>query len=181
MPNGVAFPSVGGSSLTDPALTLAVRPGPHPARRQVAMTSCERLADARFRTAQALAGAAPGLSQDHFECPCLVLAFTASRAGLVVTVPEPVAAAARAAEVDLLSVAGSAADRPRRTAARELPPGADPPGADQRRVQPRPWPRRVNHQDLVMTAHPPGGEARSRKARTATRVRPAILEDPSPR
>jgi GH15 family glucan-1,4-alpha-glucosidase len=65
--------------------------------------------------------------------------------------------------------------------ARELPPGADPPGADQRRVQPRPWPRRVNHQDLVMTAHPPGGEARSRKARTATRVRPAILEDPSPR
>jgi pentatricopeptide repeat protein len=60
-------------------------------------------------------------------------------------------------------------------------PQADPPGADQRRVQPRPWPRRVNHQDLVMTAHLPGGEARSRKARTATRVRPAILEDPSPR
>ena len=39
-------------------------------------------------------------------------------------------------------------------------PGADPPGADQRRVQPRPCPRRVNHQDLVMTAHLPGGEAR---------------------
>jgi hypothetical protein len=70
---------------------------------------------------------------------------------------------------------------PRRTAARKLPPGADPPDADQRRVQPRPWPRRVNRQDLVMTAHPPGGEAGSRKARTATRVRPAILEDPSPR
>jgi len=40
-----------------------------------------------------------------------------------------------------------------------FPPGADPPGADQRRVQPRPCPRRVNHQDLVTTAHPPGGEA----------------------
>ena len=44
--------------------------------------------------------------------------------------------------------------------ARELLPGADPPGADQRRVQPRPRPRRVNHQDLAMTAHPPGGETR---------------------
>ena len=33
-------------------------------------------------------------------------------------------------------------------------------GADQRRVQPRPCLRRVNHQDLVMTAHPPGGETR---------------------
>jgi hypothetical protein len=73
------------------------------------------------------------------------------------------------------------ADRPRRIAVRELPPGADPPGADQRRVQPRSWPRRVNRQDLVMTAHLPGGEARSRRARTATRVRPAMLEDPSPR
>ena len=52
------------------------------------------------------------------------------------------------------------ADQPRRTAARELPSGADPPGADQRRVQPRPCPRRVNRQDLVMTDHPPGGEAR---------------------
>ena len=39
-------------------------------------------------------------------------------------------------------------------------PGTDPPGADQRRVQPRPRARRVNHQDLVTTAHPPGGEAR---------------------
>src|SRR6266567_1565923 len=75
------------------------------------MTSRERLADARCRTAQALAGSAPGLSQDHFERPCLVLAFTASRAGLVVAVPVPVAAAARAAEVDLLSAAGSAAGR----------------------------------------------------------------------
>jgi hypothetical protein len=46
------------------------------------------------------------------------------------------------------------------TTTRELPPGADPSGADPRRVQPRPCPRRVNHQDLVMTAHPPGGEAR---------------------
>jgi hypothetical protein len=52
------------------------------------------------------------------------------------------------------------ADQPRRTAARELPPGADPPGADQRRVQPRPCPRRVNRQDLAMTDHLPGGEAR---------------------
>jgi hypothetical protein len=52
------------------------------------------------------------------------------------------------------------ADQPRRTTARELPSGADPPGADQRRVQPRPCPRRVNRQDLVMTGHPPGGEAR---------------------
>jgi len=33
--------------------------------------------------------------------------------------------------------------------ARELPPGAD-----QRRVQPRPWPRRVNHQDLVIDRSP---------------------------
>jgi len=41
-----------------------------------------------------------------------------------------------------------------------FPQGADPPGADQRRVQPRPCPWRVNHQDLVMTAHRPGGEAR---------------------
>ena len=41
-----------------------------------------------------------------------------------------------------------------------FPPGADPPGADRRRVQPRPCPRRVNRQDLVMTAHLPGGEAR---------------------
>jgi hypothetical protein len=39
----------------------------------------------------------------------------------------------------------------------------------------------VNHRDRVMTVHLPGGEARSRKARTATRVRPVILEDPSPR
>jgi hypothetical protein len=40
----------------------------------------------------------------------------------------------------------------------------------------------VNHQDLAMTAHLPAGEARFvAKARTATRVRPAILEDPSPR
>jgi hypothetical protein len=36
----------------------------------------------------------------------------------------------------------------------------DPPGADQRRVQPRSCPGRVNRQDLVMTAHPPSGEAR---------------------
>jgi len=28
-------------------------------------------------------------------------------------------------------------------AAGQLSPGADPPSADQRRVQPRPWPRRV--------------------------------------
>jgi len=41
-----------------------------------------------------------------------------------------------------------------------FPSGADPPGADQRRGQPRPCPRRVNHQDRVMTAHLPGGEAR---------------------
>ena len=39
----------------------------------------------------------------------------------------------------------------------------------------------VNHQDLVTTAHPPGGEARFvAKARTVTSVCPAILEDPSP-
>ena len=31
---------------------------------------------------------------------------------------------------------------------------------DQRRVPPRPCPRRVHHQDLVMTAHRPGGETR---------------------
>jgi pentatricopeptide repeat protein len=63
-----------------------------------------------------------------------------------------------------------------------FPLGADPPGADQRRVQPRPCPRRVNRQDLVMTAHLPGGKARFvAKGSHGHEGAPGILEDPCPR